>query len=95
MAHPVRWLGLWWRRHFSNVTQRERRGYLVWFTVAVAIGFPEISAAIQGDGSPWPTISSTVGNLELDTGVTSLIVVVLIVFFPVTLSATRRRPSEP
>ncbi len=41
-------------------------GYIVWGVLGAVIGIIELLAAINSDWAPWPTLSSTVGNLEHD-----------------------------
>jgi hypothetical protein len=53
----------WWVAHFSNVSPRERWGYVVWGSIALVVAIPELGAAIWERG-PWPTISGTIGHLE-------------------------------
>lgn len=76
---------------FSDASSAERSGYLVWFTMGVVIGVPEIWAAISGDDFYWPTISTTVGHLQDRWPVVTLIPVVLIVGYG--YSALRLRPA--
>ena len=41
-------------------------GYIVWGSLGAVIAIIELLAAINSDWTPWPTLSSTVGNLEHD-----------------------------
>lgn len=67
-----------WQRAFSGVTPAERWGYVLWGSVGAIIAIPEISAALW-TGGPWPTISGTIGHLEVIWSPTAIIVVALIV----------------
>lgn len=79
------------RERFADASPAERAGYLVWFTMAIVIGVPEIWAAISGDDFYWPTISTTVGHLQDRWAVLTLIPVALIVGYG--YSALRLRPA--
>jgi hypothetical protein len=84
----IRWL--------RNIEGRERRGYGVWFLVALVIAIPEISAAWHM--VPWPTISGTVGHLEYRWSWVALIVVALVVaggFHAVRYPVTPKADPEP
>src|SRR4051812_17834035 len=76
---------------FSDASAAERTGYLVWFTMGIVIGVPEIWAAISGDDFYWPTISTTVGHLQGRWPVLTLIPVALIAGYG--YSALRLRPA--
>jgi len=76
---------------FADAGPGERAGYLVWVTMGIVIGVPEIWAAISGDGFYWPTISTTVGHLQDRWPVLTLIPVALIVGYG--YSALRLRPA--
>ena len=76
---------------FADAGPAERAGYLVWATMGIVIGVPEIWAAISGDGFYWPTISTTVGHLQDRWAVLTLIPVALIVGYG--YSALRLRPA--
>ena len=39
-------------------------GYVVWGVIGAVIGIIELLAAIDPDWTPWPTLSSTVGELQ-------------------------------
>jgi hypothetical protein len=39
-------------------------GYIVWGSLGAVIGVIELLAAINADWTPWPTLSSTVGELQ-------------------------------
>jgi hypothetical protein len=41
-------------------------GYIVWGALGAVIGVIELLAAINSDWTPWPTLSSTVGQLQRD-----------------------------
>jgi hypothetical protein len=41
-------------------------GYIVWGSIGAVIAMIELLAAIDSDATPWPTLSSTVGNLQRD-----------------------------
>lgn len=72
-----RWLQRSFRARFGGVTKAEAWGYRVWGLVGAVIAVPEIWAA-AGD-PPWPTISGTVGHLEVLWDGVAVIVVALIV----------------
>jgi len=55
---------------------KERRGYVVWAIVGAAIAIPELWAAASK--AQWPTISATVGHLEVLWSPVKIIVVALI-----------------
>jgi hypothetical protein len=76
---------------FADAGPAERAGYLVWATMGIVVGVPEIWAAISGDGFYWPTISTTVGHLQDRWAVLTLIPVALIVGYG--YSALRLRPA--
>jgi len=76
---------------FSAASPAERSGYLVWTTMGIVIGVPEIWAAISGDDFYWPTISTTVGHLQGRWPALTLIPVTLIVGYG--YSALRLRPA--
>lgn len=63
---------------FSDVARSEAAGYVVWGAMAIVIGVPEIWAAVAGDQSLWPTISTTVGHLQDRWPVVALIPVGLL-----------------
>src|SRR5207247_1946484 len=54
----------WLSKRFADVGRREAWGYAVWGTVGLVIAVPEITAAADA-GVPFPTISGTVGHLEV------------------------------
>jgi hypothetical protein len=70
----------WWARlvAWCGSHPREARGYLVWGVATAVVAVPELTAALW-EHSPWPTISTTVGQLELHHGAIAIIPVVLIV----------------
>jgi hypothetical protein len=65
----------WWRRE-----RHERWGYIWWGLSGVVIAVPEIWAAVGGDDVLWPTISGTIGNLEVFHQWVALIVVAVLVW---------------
>jgi hypothetical protein len=71
---------------------KRRWGYFVWIVAAVVIGVPEITAAIDDDALPFPTISEAVAHLERHHTWVGLIVIAVIVF--VVYSTTRVPPRE-
>jgi hypothetical protein len=80
------------------MTPRERWGYVVWFSLAIAVFVPEVSAV--GDHLPWRTISTTTGHLEREWHLLRLIVAFLIVAtaahvarFPPQRGARYARPN--
>jgi hypothetical protein len=84
----------WWRDHFSNVDKRERAGYGLWGAVGVIIAIPELWAAVA-KGSPWPTISGTVGHLEdLWPGTAIFVVAVIVIAAGQALKAAWGRRPE-
>jgi hypothetical protein len=58
----------------------EAWGYFWWGAVAIVIGIPEIWAAVGGKDVLWPTISGTVGNLEVSNVWVAFIVVAVLVW---------------
>jgi hypothetical protein len=72
--------------------RRENWGYGIWFTFAVVVAVPEI-VAWQWRGSPFPTISGTIGDLEYRwPGVAAIIVALLAAG---VYGATRFGPPPP
>jgi hypothetical protein len=69
----------WWALHFSGVGRREAWGYGVWLTFGLIVAVPELWAAGWKDSAKWPTISSTVGDLEYRHTWVALVVVAVIV----------------
>jgi hypothetical protein len=67
----------WLRARFGDVTPPVRRGYGLWLAVGAVIAVPEIWAAVARP--PWPTISGTVGHLELRWNFVAVIVVAVLV----------------
>ena len=86
----------WWsslQKRFVGATRSERWGYGVWGAMGVVIAVPELSAVGKGCDFPWPTISTTVGNLQHEWPVVAIVPVALIVmgaYFAFTLM-----PSSP
>ena len=78
-------------KRFADASPAERSGYLVWVTMGIVIGVPEIWAAISGSDFYWPTISTTVGHLQDRWPVLTLIPVALIAGYG--YSALRLRPA--
>src|SRR4051812_9440900 len=54
----------WLSKRFAGLDMREAWGYGVWGTVGLVIAIPELTAAVSA-GVPFPTISGTVGHLEV------------------------------
>lgn len=46
------------------VSRREWRGYIIWGILAVIVAAFELTAFLDGDATPWPTLSETAGNLQ-------------------------------
>jgi hypothetical protein len=65
----------WWKSE-----RHERWGYIWWGLSGVVIAVPELWAAFGGDAVLWPTISGTVGNLEVFHQWVALIVVALLIW---------------
>ena len=70
-------------------TRRELFGYVLWGSIALVILVFECVAAFDGDSTPWPTLSSTAGNLQDDHHWTAVVILgglsalaARIVFFP-------------
>jgi hypothetical protein len=63
----------------NGVTRREALGYVVLAVVGIAIGVPEILAAIKGDLNVFPTISGTIAHLEYFYNWVAIIVIGAIV----------------
>jgi hypothetical protein len=78
-------------KRFSDASKAERAGYLVWVSMGIVIGVPEVWAAVSGDDFVWPTISTTVGHLQDRWPVITLLPVALIVGYG--YSALRVRPA--
>jgi len=71
------------------VSSREWRGYLIWGVLAVLVATFELTAAFDGDATPWPTLSRTAGNLQRDHHWTAMpilgglaVLAARIVFYP-------------
>ena len=80
MSRRPGWLRrAWWKHRFSDVTNAEKWGYWVWGLMGVVIATPEVWAATEGCESDWPTISTTVGHLQREARILTLIPVALIV----------------
>jgi hypothetical protein len=78
----VRWLRTapgrfirWWKREPT-----ERWGYIWWGLSGAVVAVPELWAAVGGDDVLWPTISGTIGNLEVFHQWVALIVVAVLVW---------------
>jgi hypothetical protein len=78
----VRWLSAapgrfarWWKAE-----PQERWGYIWWGLSGVVIAVPELWAALGGDAVLWPTISGTIGNLEVFHEWVALIVVAVLIW---------------
>ena len=67
-------------------------GYVLWGAVGLVIAIPEIAAAAW-HGGPWPTISGTIGHLEVIWSGTAIIVVAVVV--AVAMHVLRYRPDNP
>ena len=52
------------RVELGPVTSREWRGYIVWGLLAVVVTAFELRAFLDGDATPWPTLSESAGNLQ-------------------------------
>ena len=68
-------------RNFPKLSSRERQAYLSWGVIVGAILVVELLGAISAgirNWIPWPTISSTVGHLEIAWSGVAVIVVALI-----------------
>src|SRR5205823_665019 len=76
-------------RSVSGMNRRLAAGYVVWGATAVVVGVPEIWAAVDSDGVPWPTISGTVVSLESEHDWVAVVVVGLLVW---ALFHALRRP---
>lgn len=81
-----------WRAAFGEVTRAEWWGYVLWGAVGLVIAIPEIAAAAW-HGGPWPTISGTIGHLEVIWSGTAIIVVAVVV--AVAMHVLRYRPDNP
>ncbi len=95
LPHGARWL----ERFLPGLTPREFWGYVVWFSLAIGVFVPEVSAV--GDHLPWRTISTTTGHLEREWHLLRLVVVGLIVTtvlhivrYPETHAARYARPKS-
>jgi hypothetical protein len=65
----------WWKSE-----PQERWGYIWWGLSGVVIAVPELWAALGGDAVLWPTISGTIGNLEVFHQWVALIIVAVLVW---------------
>jgi hypothetical protein len=75
----------WWKAE-----PQERWGYIWWGLSGVVIAVPELWAALGGDAVLWPTISGTVGNLEVFHQWVALIVVAVVIWAAIhAISVTR------
>lgn len=57
-------LRLFLSARFFGIEPPEIWGYVLWGSMGVVVGTPEIAAAAGGTGFPWRTISTTTGHLE-------------------------------
>jgi hypothetical protein len=74
-------VGRFFSERFGDVSKSEAWGYAVWGSMGVVIAVPELWAAVWGDNSRWPTISTTVGHLEDRWPVVALAPVALLAGF--------------
>jgi hypothetical protein len=79
----LRWLAgfprlIAWFRNDDN--HKEAWGYGWWGAAGIVIGVPELWAAFGGSDVLWPTISGTVGNLEVSNVWVALIVAGVLVW---------------
>jgi hypothetical protein len=74
---------------FTDVSKSEATGYAVWTAMGLVVGVPEIWAAIEGDDFYWPTISTTIGNLQEQWPVVALLPVAVIVMGGYTVFRVR------
>jgi hypothetical protein len=81
-----------WQAAFGGVRRAEWWGYALWGVVGLIIAVPEIAAAAW-HGGPWPTISGTIGHLEVIWSGTAILVVAVIV--AVVMHMLRYRPDSP
>jgi hypothetical protein len=82
----------WWKRE-----PYERWGYIWWGLSGVVIAVPELWAVVGGDDVLWPTISGTIGNLEVFHQWVALIVVAVLVwaaFHALSVTRERRRAAD-
>lgn len=81
----------WWKAE-----PQERWGYIWWGLSGLVIAVPELWAALGGDAVLWPTISGTVGNLEVFHQWVALIVVAVVVWAAIhAISVTRVHMAGP
>jgi hypothetical protein len=84
VARDLRWWSLlrrirgYFADRFHDVSRTEAWGYAVWGAMGVVIAVPEVWAAIGGETSRWPTISTTIGHLEERWPIVALAPVALI-----------------
>ena len=46
------------------VSRREWTGYVVWGLLAAVVAAFELTAFVDGEATPWPTLSESAGNLQ-------------------------------
>jgi hypothetical protein len=78
---------------FRDLEPRERWGYFVWGAVGAVVAIPEIWASVW-KGGPWPTISATIGHLELLWSPTAVVVVAVIVVVAANAITSRGQLGE-
>jgi hypothetical protein len=78
----IHWLRTAPRRfvHWWKTEPQERWGYIWWGLSGVVIAVPELWAALGGDAVLWPTISGTIGNLEVFHQWVALIIVAMLIW---------------
>jgi hypothetical protein len=71
------------------VTRREWSGYVVWGALGVVVALFEFVAFVDGDATPWPTLSKTAGTLQAHHNWTAIpilaglvVLAARIVFYP-------------
>jgi hypothetical protein len=82
------------------LTDEEKRGFVFWVPVALAIAAVELAGAASGafrDFIPWPTISSTIGHLEEGAswvGVVVVAVIAMVAYSAVSGGGPVRRTAQ-
>jgi hypothetical protein len=78
-----------------KANRQERWGYFWWGICGIVVAVPELWAAFGGDAVLWPTISGTIGNLEVDHQWVAFLVIGLVLWAGLhVVRVTRERLNE-